>query len=135
MDIRKVKIGDGVHYIISCLINDKNANLILDTGASRTMIDFDQINSFLKGGEIIEMCKPIEGIGGSSSQVNQVQIDKFQIDNLLFENYIFLFSSMKAINAQYKTFGLKRIQGILGSDLLSQGKAKIDLLKVKIYFQ
>jgi len=135
MNLAKVKVGDGVHYILPCLINEKNANFLVDTGASRTIIDADQINTYTKGGEIIEMCKPIQGIEGTTSQVNEITLDKFQVGNLLFENYRFLSSSMKSINAQYRTFGLKRIQGILGSDLLSEGKAKIDLLKEKIYFQ
>lgn len=135
MKIHKVQIGKGVHYIVNVMLNKKRARFLIDTGASRTLIDDKCIKEYEIKQEDIVMCQPIQGLSGETTQVNEAIIEKLQIETLIWQNYKLLLSPLKQINDQYQTFGLKKIHGILGSDLLSEGKAWIDLLQEEIMFQ
>ena len=126
--IQKLSIeGEGFHLMIKAKINGKKANILIDTGASRTVFDSEQIKNFIpKDHNEFEDNKKLSTSLGTNSLVSQATtIKKLQFGNLIIKNYTAVILDMKHINQSYTTLNFPAIDGVLGSDLLSKYKAVI----------
>jgi predicted aspartyl protease len=130
--------GDGFHIFIKATLNSKEANLLVDTGASRTVFDLNRIGKFVRKSK-----KSFESYGGSTAglgtntmESHYTIIKKFGISELCIENFQAILLDMKHVNESYELLGLTAIDGVLGSDVLMEFKAVIDydkeILKLKI---
>ena len=126
--IQKLSIeGEGFHLMIKAKINGKKANILIDTGASRTVFDSEQIKNFIPENhdEFEDNEKLSTGLGTSSLVSQATIIKKLQFGNLIIKNYTAVVLDMKHINQSYTTLNFPAIDGVLGSDLLSKYKAVI----------
>ncbi len=126
--IQKLSIeGEGFHLMIKAKINEKKANILIDTGASRTVFDSEQIKNFIPEDHIeFENNEKLSTGLGTNSLVSQATIiKKLQFGDLIIKNYTAVILDMKHINQSYTTLNFPAIDGVLGSDLLSKYKAVI----------
>ena len=126
--IQKLSIeGEGFHLMIKTKINGKKANILIDTGASRTVFDSEQIKNFIPEDHIeFENNEKLSTGLGTNSLVSQATtIKKLQFGNLIIKNYTAVILDMKHINQSYTALDFPAIDGVLGSDLLSKYKAVI----------
>jgi predicted aspartyl protease len=137
--IRLVSLeAEGFHLFVDAELNGKLANLLIDTGASKTVFDINRISKFVrkrkKSFESFE--KLSTGLGTNTMKSHFTTVKKFGIGELIIENFQVILLDMAHVNQSYDTLGLKPIDGVLGSDLLMKHKAVIDyekaLLKLKI---
>ena len=118
--------NEGYHLLIKVLLNNKTANLIIDTGASRSAFDINQIDKFINDKELKEIDKLSTGLGTNTMKSHSINIDKVQFGDYIIDNYNAIVIDMSHVNESYKSLDLEPIDGVLGGDILYDTKAIID---------
>ena len=127
--IRKILLDEeGYHLFIDAELDSNPANLLIDTGASKTVFDLTRIKKILKKkvSSFGAIDKLSTGLGTSTMESRSVSIDEFSIASLRITNYHAILLDMAHVNKSYRMMKLKPIDGVLGSDLLMKYKAVID---------
>ncbi len=127
--------GQGYHLIIKVSINGKTANLIIDTGASKTVFDKTRIEKFVKERTFEKHDSLSSGLGTNTMQSEQVMIKKIKMADLEIKNYKSILLDLSHVNESYEKVGLKPIDGVLGSDILLEYNAVIDYEKKILKFK
>lgn len=131
--------NDGFHLMIVAKINRKKANLIVDTGASRTVFDEVLIKKFLPDDynkfEINE--KLSTGLGTNSMKSHAFELKSLKLGDLKIKNYMAVILDLANINQSYSMLNLPEIHGVIGGDLLQKYKAVIQYKNklLKLYYQ
>ncbi len=122
----------GYHLSLEVVINRKKCRMVLDTGASRTVLDKDEIKRLVKE-ELREMeGKKSAGLGTDGMTTHSAEIKRFKINSLIIENMEVLVLDLAILNRSYDQLGHERVAGVMGSDLLIRHRAKIDLAKNRL---
>lgn len=122
-----IKIEDrGFHLLINVLINNKNANLLIDTGASKTVFDLNRIQPFLNNSDLTDNEMLSTGLGTNTLTSKSTKLESFKIGEFEINNYPCIIIDMNHINETYQSIGLEPFDGVLGSDILYKFKAAID---------
>ncbi len=127
--------GEGFHLTMKLFINGKPANIIIDTGASKTVFDKSRISKFITNKIFDENEKLSTGLGTNTMKSHMTKIKKLKIGTIEILNYETVLLDLSHVNESYKQVGLKPIEGVLGSDILVEYNAVIDyekkILKLK----
>ncbi len=123
---------DGYHLKVSLMINGKQANVIIDTGASRSVFDENRIVEFLGHDELEEQDRLSSGLGTNTMVSKKVKIDKLQLGDIIIENYNATILDLSHVNSSYEKLDLNPIDGILGGDILYDNKSIIDYDKKEL---
>jgi predicted aspartyl protease len=127
--------GEGFHLMMKILINGKVANVIVDTGASKTVFDKTAIEKFVNHKSFEEHDQLSSGLGTNTMISQTTTIKKIKIGLAEIENYKTVLLDLSHVNNSYSQIGLKQVDGVLGSDILLEYKAVIDydkkVLKLK----
>jgi predicted aspartyl protease len=118
--------AEGFHLMIKVKINGKAANLIVDTGASKTVLDKTRIAKYVKETDFKTHDKLSSGLGTNTMQSQTTTLKKLIIGDLEIKDYATVLLDLSHVNSSYSQIGLKPIEGVLGSDILLQYKAIID---------
>lgn len=121
--------GEGFHLMLKLKINGKSANVIIDTGASKTVLDKERIKSFVKEKNFDTHDKLSSGLGTNSMESQFTTIKKIQIGDIIITDYKAVLLDLSHVNNSYEQVGLKAVEGVLGSDILLEYKAVIDYEK------
>lgn len=130
--------SEGYHLFVEAKLNGKSANLLIDTGASKTVFDISRISKLIrKRKNSFESFEKLStGLGTNTMQSHHTTIKEFCLGDLSMDNFQVILLNMSHVNESYEMMGLKPIDGVLGSDLLMIYKAVIDydklILKLKI---
>ncbi|HEX8517060.1 MAG TPA: retropepsin-like aspartic protease [Bacteroidia bacterium] len=124
--------AEGFHLMIKMKINGKNANLIVDTGASKTVLDITRVAKFVKETEFKVHDKLSSGLGTNTMKSQTTTIKKMNLGDLEINDYASVLLDLSHVNSSYEQIGLKPVEGVLGSDILLQYKAVIDYDKKTI---
>ena len=134
MKIKKKKIlltiTASKHIICDLKVNNKDARFLVDTGASNSCFDIlkkEKYNIQPKGKEI-ELTSAAERKMGAISSDNC----KLIIDSQKIIDVRLMLIDMSTINNALEEQKEKKIDGILGGDILNQIKAKINYEKLSI---
>ena len=123
--------GNGCHLFVDCMINKTiSCSLIIDTGASKTVFDYNLLNLI---SEKIEKSEEIKsaGVGGEITMSEFANISNFKIGELEIENLETVLIDLSNVNEIYEPIIKKKIWGLIGGDFLLKYKSKIDY-KTKI---
>lgn len=118
--------NEGFHLLIKVKINNKNAYLIIDTGASKTVLDKGRIGKYVSEKEFGIHDKLSSGLGTNTMESHFTTIKKIKIGEIELLNYKAVLLDLSHVNNSYEQVGFKPIEGVLGSDILLQYKAVID---------
>ena len=123
--------ADGFHLFVAAKINGIAINLLLDTGASKTVFDISRMSKLIrkrkKSFESFE--KLSTGLGTNTMESRFTFLKEFRISDLIIENHLAILLDMAHVNQSYSMLELQAIDGVLGSDLLMKYKAVIDFNK------
>ena len=127
-----LEITSSKHLVCVLKLNNKDAVFLVDTGASNSCFDIlkkDKFNLQFRGVKI-ELTSAAEKKLGAISSDNCKLIFNHQrgIDTTL------MLIDMSTINGALREQKEKEIDGILGSDILNEIKAKIDYENLSIDF-
>jgi predicted aspartyl protease len=134
-DYKKVnfKITKTQHLLIKAKINGIKGNFILDTGASNSCVGFESIEYFTLEAKNSKTKASGAGATGMLTQIassNKLQLGNWK--NLDFELVIFDLSHVNEALDHYK---VKPVHGIIGADVLMEGKAIIDYFNHCLYLK
>ena len=123
---------DGSHLILKTKINGKNANLLIDTGASRTVFDQERIRQFVTDKSFVQHDKLSTGLGTNSMPTSVVTIKSFHLGDLHLQNFSAVLLDLQHVNTTYDKLGHDAIDGVLGNDILVRYDAEINYKKMAL---
>ena len=129
----RFKITKTNHLLIAGSINGVKGNFILDTGASNSCVDFNDVELFKLTTAESKTRAAGAGAIGMFTQIandNQLKIGRWKFD--YFHLVVFDMSHVNAALVEHKS---KPVQGIIGADVLMEGKAIIDYENCCIYLR
>jgi predicted aspartyl protease len=129
----KFKVSKTQHLLLKASINGVKGNFILDTGASNTCVGFESIELFQLTAGSSKTKAAGAGATGMFTQIakdNTLQLGRWK--DTEFHLVIFDLSHVNEALQQYKA---KPVQGIIGADILLQGKAIIDYYNHCVYLR
>lgn len=123
---------DGYHLKIAIAVNGKMANMIVDTGASRTVFDATRIAQFVVNETIEEHDRLSTGLGTNTMESKKVVLNKVEIGAVAITNYQAAVLDLSHVNQSYEKLSLAPVDGVLGSDILVDYRALIDYQKKEL---
>ena len=127
------KVSKTQHLLIKATINGVSGNFILDTGASNSCVGFEGVDKFeLKAGKSKTKASGA-GATGMLTQLaknNSLKIGRWKTVDL----HLIIFD-MTHVNQALKQHKAKPVHGIIGADILLEGKAIIDYFNHCLYLQ
>jgi len=113
------------HPIVVAIIGHEQINMILDTGASRTVLSNNLVVNFDKTtGDDEEAFAA--GINAQRMQVEQVVIPSIRIGDLEFFDMLIFSTDLNAVSSLYEQMAGIRIDGLLGCDFLVKYGGVVD---------
>lgn len=127
------KVSKTQHLLIKASINGVKGNFILDTGASNSCVGFESVELFQLTAKKSKTRAAGAGATGMFTQIaknNTLQIGRWKETE--FSLVVFDLSHVNEALQQYKA---KPVHGIIGADILLQGKAIIDYYNHCLYLK
>ena len=124
--------GEGFHIMVKGMIHGKEANFLIDTGASRSVFDPKTISNFIDDIQFEKKEGMTAGVGSSDLESSTFKIENFSIGDLEIANYEAVALDLENIHEMYGKLGLPCIDGIIGGDLLKRHKAVINYRNKKL---
>jgi predicted aspartyl protease len=127
------KVSKTQHLLIKASINGVKGNFILDTGASNSCVGFESVELFQLTAKKSKTRAAGAGATGMFTQIaknNTLQLGRWKETE--FSLVVFDLSHVNEALQQYKA---KPVHGIIGADILLQGKAIIDYYNHCLYLR
>ena len=124
--------GEGFHIMVKGMIHGKEANFLIDTGASRSVFDPKTISNFIDNIQFEKKEGMTAGVGSSDLESSTFKIENFSIGDLKITDYEAVALDLENIHEMYGKLGLPCIDGIIGGDLLKRHKAVINYRNKKL---
>lgn len=124
--------GDGYHWIVECELQQQRGWLVVDTGASRTVMD-----QYFVGNVELHL-HPDSIVFGFDSE--QKQISTATIENLLVGSYCFPLMEVAVANLDnlkrlYHDLAGINLVGILGCDFMVQHTTSLNIRQKRIFLK
>lgn len=124
---------DNIHIVVNAQLDGTPVRLVVDTGASHSCLCKKSFKSICKTAHF-KKADAVLGIGKSKLNNQLASAQRFELGELLLEDYLFLMLSFSHINKILKIMDLQPIHGLLGGDILFKYNAIIDYKERKITF-
>lgn len=121
------------HFEIEALINGIPALLLIDTGASMTVIDEESAQKLALPLETAD--EKAGGLGVSDLAISRCIIDRLTIDTLMLEHRAAYVMNLSHVNLALEARNARRADGILGADILNNHAAIIDYSNAMVYLK
>lgn len=126
--------GNGYHLFVNVKVNGLPCRFLVDTGASKTVIDKNYVEKKF-GKRLIKTIKQqTTGLHSSTQESYTARLKSIAVGKVENKNYVVTAVDLNHVNSIYTTLKSKRIQGILGSDLMMKEKMIIDYNTLKLSF-
>ena len=126
--------GEGFHIMVKGMIHGKEANFLIDTGASRSVFDPKTISTFIEDLQFEKKEGLTAGVGSSDLESATFTIDSLSVGGMEITDYEAVALDLENIHEMYGKLGLPHIDGIIGGDLLKRYKAVINYKLKKLRF-
>jgi len=124
--------GEGFHIMVKGLIHGKEANFLIDTGASRSVFDLTRILEFIDNLNFEKKEGLSAGVGSSDLESAAFIINSLAIGGFEINDYQAVGLDLGNVHEMYDKLNLPRIDGIIGGDLLKRYKAVINYRSKKL---
>ena len=127
------KVSKTQHLLIKARINGVLGNFILDTGASNSCVGFESIELFnLKAGKSKTKAS---GAGATGMLTKIAKDNSLKIGRWQTEDFHLVVFDMTHVNQALQQYKAKPVDGIIGADVLLEGKAIIDYYNHCLYLK
>ncbi len=124
--------ADGYHWVVESMINNQKYWLVVDTGATRTVINQSVIGD-------VEIHNHPQGLAiGFESQttnVNTAILKQIQIGGINFFDYEVAVADLSNLIELYSDMANVTLGGILGCDFLMRNVTSINIQRKRIYIK
>ncbi|MFN4082270.1 MAG: retropepsin-like aspartic protease [Bacteroidia bacterium] len=127
---------DNFHIFTTFFIGKNKVRFLVDTGASKTVVDKTKIEAIL--GSKINKKQQAEsiGLGAEMVKTSLIKLPAIRFDKIKIKEPEFAMLDLSNINKAYDLLGFKHIDGVIGGDLLQKLDAVINYksktLKLKL---
>jgi hypothetical protein len=129
----KFKVTKTQHLLIRASINGVKGDFILDTGASNSCVGFECIELFqLRAGKSKTKAA---GAGATGMFTQLAKNNLLRLGSWRNEDFHLVIFDLSHVNSALEQHKAKAVQGIIGADVLLEGKAVIDYYNRYLYLQ
>jgi hypothetical protein len=114
------------HLFVEGFVNGQRCDLIIDTGASKTVFAFNHIDRILEEPAQIQSDIQSAGINAADLESHQGVLNSFNLGDFCIQHMEIILIDLHSIDQIYKNVSSKSIWGLIGSDFLLTYKAKLD---------
>jgi len=129
----KLKLTKTNHFEIKATINNQKGRFILDTGASSSCVGFEAIETFnltVKDSDV-----KAAGAGAIDMDTKISTKNKLKIGKWKKEKVALILFNLVHVNTALINHNSNPVDGIIGADVLKNGKAIIDYEKKYLYLK
>ena len=127
------KVSKTQHLLIKATVNGVSGNFILDTGASNSCVGFEGIEKFgLKAGKSKTKAS---GAGATGMFTQLAKNNSLKIGRWNATEFHLIIFDMTHVNQALLQYKAKPVHGIIGADILLEGKAIIDYYNHCLYLK
>lgn len=120
----------GHHYICKVTVNGKELNMMIDTGASATVIDQNIFHKLKNKYPIVTTGAKSAGFGGSQNLSQVTIINNIKFNGINFKKHVTSVIDCSHMFSIYPVYGInEKVDGVLGMDILSYTQSVIDFKK------
>lgn len=116
----------GYHLFINLKVNGKRCRFLIDTGASRSVVDKAYYDKNLSRKKLTTIEQETTSLHASTSQTHIGTIREIELGGRKIKNHVIAAIDLSHVNNTYKQLKTPKIHGILGSDLMHLHKMIID---------
>lgn len=116
----------GIHLLVEVEINSIPSCFVLDTGASRSVIDIEYLKSITEDIKIEEESSFSAGVGGADLKSFTAELDSFKIGEFELSSYEIAVMDLHHVRQSYEEIGERPIYGVIGGEVLLEYNAIID---------
>ncbi len=117
---------DGFHLMFQAYINGLKANVLIDTGASRTILDHSRAHHYLGNPDIRPFDRLFTGMGAGGIKTYVCHIPHMRFGNKELLDQEIVLIDLAPVNKTYAIYDLPRIDMVLGGDLMQAFRVSID---------
>ncbi|MGL2962390.1 retropepsin-like aspartic protease [Flavobacterium sp. RSB2_4_14] len=129
----KFKVSKTQHLLIKASINGITGNFILDTGASNSCVGFESVDYFnLIAGKSKTKAS---GAGATGMATQLAKNNSLKIGRWKTADFHLIIFDMTHVNEALQQYKAKPVHGIIGADILLEGKAIIDYFNHCLYLK
>lgn len=123
----------GYHLFVNVKVNGKRCRFLIDTGASRSVIDKTYFEKHVGKRNLKTIKLETTGLHSSVPESHFGKVKMLEIGKLAIKNQSIAAIDLSHVNMTYAKLQQPKIQGILGSDYMMQYKMIIDYGQGKIF--
>lgn len=128
-------MDNGFHFFVEVKINGNQAKMIIDTGASRSIINKSALEDLgIEQEDLSVDMQDAKGIGKEVLESALVTLKTFDIEGVALNDLEVGVIDIDHINEAYQEMNIQPISGVLGNDFLKDKKAVIDFEKETLSF-
>jgi len=120
---------DGYHVFLEVKINGIKVFMLLDTGASRTVLDMATLKKIHSGIVMEENEDKATGLGSDDVENFVAALNTLEIGSLKISDYEVGVLDLTHVNASYAKINIPPVAGVFGSDILMAYNAIINYKK------
>ena len=135
MVIEKLKLevlsimDEGYHLFLNAQIGKMKVRLLVDTGASKTVLAKSFADRHLKNMERQINSEQATGLGSNSIDNEVCQLKSIRFGKIKVKNLLVAVLDLQHVNDTYEKLSQLPIHGVLGSDVMMRLQANIDFKK------
>ena len=129
----KFKLIKTQHLLIKAKINGVSGNFILDTGASNSCVGFESIERFELNAK--KSKTKASGAGGTGMKTQISSNNNLQLGSWKNKDFNLVIFDLSHVNEALEAYKAKPVHGIIGADVLLEGKAIIDYYNHCLYLK
>ena len=129
----KFKVIKTQHLLIKAKINGVSGNFILDTGASNSCVGFESIERFELNAK--KSKTKASGAGGTGMKTQISSNNYLQLGSWKNKDFNLVIFDLSHVNEALEAYKAKPVHGIIGADVLLEGKAIIDYYNHYLYLK
>ena len=117
----------GYHCFVDLYYHQLPIPMVLDTGASRTIMDTTAVERMDLGHALYQTDEEAVGFSSEGMQAQMVQFPSLSIGRIQLNDWTLGAFSLEHINNTYRSMKISPVAGVMGNDLLVALSAKIDI--------
>ncbi len=125
---------NGYHVFVTVQVNGLRCRFLVDTGASKTVVDKTYVEKKF-GKQIVKTIQQqTTGLHSTTHESYTARLATLGLGTVVIKNCTLAAIDLSHVNATYALLKKKKIQGILGSDLMVRERMIIDYSTLTISF-
>ena len=117
---------DGFHLLVEVVVFGQIFNIVLDTGASRTVFDKSTVEQHIDPQTLLRSELLSAGLGTVSMESYTLSIPSLKLAQFEATDFLAAVLDLSTICSTYANLNLPPVIGVLGGDILGKHKAVIN---------